>query len=114
MIVTFQSKASGDVIMFGDVAHHMMQLMHKDITPQGIITVEQLPDALACLRAAVTRDKDEHARQVAEALDTQKDAIHDDDAHQATPPVSLTQRALPLIELLERSLKKRVPVLWGI
>ena len=46
MIVTFQSPASGDVIMFGDVAQRMMKLMGKDVTDKGIVTVEQLPDAI--------------------------------------------------------------------
>ena len=30
------------------------------------------------------------------------------------PYVSLTQRAVPLLELLEWSLKKRKPVVWGV
>ena len=57
MIVTFKSAASGDVIMFGDIAKRMMELMGKNVTDQGIVTVEQLPDALAQLRAAVAADK---------------------------------------------------------
>ena len=42
MIITFKSKAAGDVIMFADVAERLMLLMGKDKTPQGIITVEQI------------------------------------------------------------------------
>ena len=42
MIVVFKSKASGDVIMFGDVADNMMRAIGKEPTPQGIVTVEQL------------------------------------------------------------------------
>jgi hypothetical protein len=47
VIVTFQSPASGDVIMFGDVAQRMMKLMGKEPTDKGIVTVEQLPEAIA-------------------------------------------------------------------
>jgi hypothetical protein len=109
MIVTFKSAASGDVIMFGDVAKRMMELMGKNVTDQGIVTVEQLPDALARLRAAVAADK---ANRV--------DDNDDESNHQsgggrnAGPAVSLTQRATPLIELLDWSLKKKKPVTWGV
>lgn len=105
MIITFCSPASGDVIMFGDVARQMMTLMGKTVSDEGIVTVEQLPDAIARLRAAMTEDK---ARRQG----------HQDDEEEARPgmgggPVSLTQRAVPLLELLEWSLKKHKPVTWG-
>jgi len=110
MIVIFQSAASGDVIMFGDVAHKMMELMGKEPTAQGIVTVEQLPEALARLRAAVDADKarlaglsEEERPEFEQTPDGQKRAF-----------VSLTQRAAPLIELLEWSLKKQKPVMWGL
>lgn len=110
MIVTFQSKASGDVIMFGDVAHRLMQIMGKDVTPKGIVTVEQLPDAIARLRAAMVQDREQHARTLAEADATGEEARPEP----AQPAISLTQRAVPLLELLEYSLRKRVPVVWGV
>lgn len=123
MIITFQSKASGDVIMFGEVARHMMNLMGKDSTAQGIVTVEQLPDAIARLRAAITQDKEEHQRRVAEDADRQGGGMADADAAGASAlpassftasAISLTQRAVPLLELLERSLRKKTPVVWGV
>lgn len=110
MIVTFQSKASGDVIMFGDVAHHLMRIMGKEPTPQGIVTVEQLPDAIARLRAAMAQDREQHARTLAESDVAREEAP----AEPAQPAISLTQRAVPLLELLEYSLRKRVPVVWGV
>ena len=61
MIVTFSSKAAGDVIMFGDVAHRLMDIMGKIRGPEGIITPEQLPDAIARLRAAIVADKEAQA-----------------------------------------------------
>jgi hypothetical protein len=108
MIITFQSAAAGDVIMFGDVAFHMMQIMGKEPGGKGIVTVEQLPDAIARLRAAMAADKADHARAVnadwpQNELESRSEGV----------PVSLTQRAVPLIELLELSLKKNKPVTWG-
>ncbi len=116
MIVIFQSKASGDVIMFGGVAYEMMKIMGKEASPKGIVTVEQLPDAIARLRAAVVADKEAHARQW-EKLDEMREsgeASNDEMAQTGQQGISLTQRAVPLLELLEHSLRKKVPVVWGV
>ena len=110
MIVVFQSKASGDVIMFGDVAHRMMELMGKDASDQGIVTVAQLPAALAGLKAAVEADREEKKNLSDEDLPQFETAADGS----RRPYVGLSQRATPLVELLERSLKKQVPVVWGV
>ena len=110
MIVTFQSPASGDVIMFGDVAHRMMELMGKDPDPKGIVTVEQLPDAIARLRAAVEADK----QQRADMREEDRPQFEIGEGGIKRPYVSLAQRAAPLMELLEWSLKKKKPVVWGV
>ena len=109
MIVTFQSKASGDVIMFADVAHRMMEIMGKEIGDRGIVTVEQLPDALARLKAASAADREQRQDQAEEDL-PQFEVSADG---RRRPYVSLAQRVAPLAELLEWSLKKKVPVVWG-
>ena len=109
MIITFQSAAAGDVIMFGDVAMHMMEIMGKDKGPKGIVTVEQLPDAIARLRAAMAADKEAHHRAV-----NGEWPQNEIEARKEEVPVSLTQRAVPLVELLEWALKKGKPVTWGV
>jgi hypothetical protein len=106
MIVTFSSKAAGDVIMFGDVAQRLMKIMGKEADAKGIITIEQLPDAIACLRAAIVADKAARAAQVA------ADEVNGEDSR--PPAVSLAQRAVPLLELLEWAHKKQKPVVWGV
>ena len=110
MLVVFQSKVAGDVIMFGDIAYRMMEVMGKEAAQQGIVTVEQLPDAIARLKAAIAADKAQHAALAA------KDTPHFEKAPDGSerPIVSLTQRAIPLIELLETSLQKKEPVVWGV
>ena len=109
MIITFQSAAAGDVIMFGDVAQRMMEIMGKEAGSKGIVTVEELPAAIAKLRAAMAADKADHARAV--NADWPQNEL---DSRDEKVPVSLTQRAVPLIELLELSLKKGRPVVWGV
>ena len=113
MIVIFQSPASGDVIMFGDVAQRMMKLMGKDVTDKGIVTIEQLPDAIARLKAAIAEDKQQRAGLHEEDL-PQTEPDRGGGAQSSRPFVTLTQRAVPLLELLEWSLKKKKPVVWGV
>jgi hypothetical protein len=109
MLIVFKSKAAGDVMMFGDVAHALMEIMGKDPGDKGIVTVEQLPEAIARLKAAVAQDKAEKP-----VVD------HDERLFEKTPAggkreyVSLARRAVPLIELLEYSLKEGEPVVWGV
>lgn len=109
MLIIFKSKAAGDVMMFGDVAHTLMEIMGKAPEPKGIVTVGQLPEAIARLKAAVAQDK--AANPVVD---------HDERIYEKTPEggkrevVSLARRAVPLIELLEYSLREEVPVTWGV
>jgi hypothetical protein len=114
MIVTFQSPASGDVIMFGDVAQRMMEIMGKDVTDQGIVTVEQLPEAIARLKAAIEEDKQQRAGMQEEDLPQTEKVGADGTEQNSRPFVTLAQRAVPLLELLEWSLKKKKPVVWGV
>lgn len=110
MIVTFQSPASGDVIMFGDVAKRMMEIMGKEPGEKGIVTVEQLPDAIDRLKAAIAADKASRAKMSPDDLPATEAA----EGGGSRPYVSLAQRAVPLVELLEWSLKKKKPVVWGV
>lgn len=105
MVITFKSKASGDVIMFGDVAKQMLRIMGKRDEVPGIITVEQLPDALARLKAEVAAER----ASLGGGITAEEDAAQDEGARER---VSLSQRAVPLIDLLERSLTESTPVLW--
>ena len=113
MIVTFKSAASADVIYFGDVAKRMLELMGKDVTEKGIVTVEQLPDAIALLKSAIAEDK---ARHKAHILDDGNGEAKTEAAPDggSRPFVSLTQRAVPLLAMLEESLGEKKPVVWGV
>jgi hypothetical protein len=100
MLITFKSPASSDVMMFGDVAKQMMKIIGKEFSDQGIITVEDLPAAIAKLKAAISTDTQSGS---------QSEPNGDDEKS-----VGIAQRALPLVELLEWSLKQAVPVVWGV
>ncbi|BAL26634.1 DUF1840 domain-containing protein [Azoarcus sp. KH32C] len=110
MLLTFKSAADADVIMFGDVAKKLVEILGKD--PQdakGIITVEQLPGAIARLRAAIEAEK---AGQGGQAQDD--DEEEDPERRGMAAPVNLAQRAWPLLSMLELSQKEGVPVTWGV
>ena len=110
MIVTFQSQAAGDVIMFGDVAKRMMEIMGKAPEDKGIVTVEQLPDAIARLRAAVAAEK----ARLAGKSDDDLPQTEQGEGGGTRPFVSIAQRAVPLLELLEFALRKKRVVVWGV
>jgi hypothetical protein len=109
-LVTFKSAAAGDVIMFADVAHRLMEIIGKEAGPQGIVTVEQLPAAIVRLRAAIEEDK----ARMAELAEEDRPQTEAAPGGGKRPFVSLAQRAVPLLELLEWARKKQKPVVWGV
>ena len=111
MIVIFKSAAAGDVIMFGDVAHRLMKIMGKDVTPKGIVTIEQLPGAIALLEAAIAEDRKQNAKVAEEDRPLMESG---GGGGAARPFVTLAQRAVPLLELLSLAQKKKKPVTWGV
>lgn len=104
-MIVFRSEVGPDIMMFDDVARHMMELMGKEKSGRGVVTVEQIPDAIGRLKAAAMHDR---------TLPRDDKPGDDGDTGESAPPVSLTQRVVPLIELLEISLAQKTPVTWGI
>lgn len=108
MLITFKSRADGDVIMFHDVAKRILDILGKDSEDtRGIITVEQIPAAIEALRSAATRDKQDTADTATDSPET--DPVEN---RSAPPPVSLSQRVTPLLTMLGHSLKAKTPVTW--
>ncbi|KAA3655460.1 MAG: DUF1840 domain-containing protein [Proteobacteria bacterium] len=109
MLITFKSAAGADVIMLGKAAQSMFVALGKDPdSPTGIVTVEQLPEAIARLKQAIAADKAARARDADDAAD-------DEDAPRGmAAPVSFAQRAWPLLDLLELAQKEGQPVVWGV
>lgn len=110
MLITFKSSASADVVMLGDDAAKVITLLGKDgKDTQGIITVEQLPGAIASLRKAIDEDRERQAQR------TNADEAADREAGRTgmAAPVGIAQRGWPVFEMLERAHKEGVPVIWG-
>jgi len=106
MVVTFKSAATGDLVMLEKNGKEILTLLGKDPEAvRGIVTVEQLPGAIAALRTATASDKARQAGQPADEKETGKDGNRE---------VHLSQRILPLLEMFERSLREREPATWGV
>ena len=100
MIYKFKSQASGDVIMLGPNGDQMLRLIGREPAPKGIVDVEHLAAAIAALREAVRHD--EAPADDSEEEDTGRGGV------------SLRQRLWPVIDLFERSLAAKEPVVWGV
>jgi hypothetical protein len=105
MLYKFKSQASAEVIMLQPDAETLLKIIGKSPGAQGIVTVEQIPAAIAALRHAIEAQKQKqqagHAAKPADDPD-------DDDG------VPLDRRAAPFIHLLERSAEGGKDVVWGV
>ncbi|AWI77232.1 hypothetical protein CEW83_20010 [Parazoarcus communis] len=111
MLIIFKSDASADVIMLGDAGKQVIAAMGKDpADAKGIVTVEQLPAAITSLQAAIEEDR---ARQT-ERTEAEEAADREEGRTGMAAPVSLAQRAWPLLDMLQQAQKEKVPVVWGV
>ena len=55
MLYKFKSQATADVIMLRDSAEEILKIVGKDPGATGIITVAQIPGAVAALKAEIER-----------------------------------------------------------
>ncbi len=105
MLVKFTSSTSGQIMTFAPVARQLLEILGKDCSARGVITTEQLPEAIDRLRHAAADPGSPPAADTETA---------DSDKHNAADaaPIGLGQRAYPLIELLEWTRKEDGFVLW--
>ena len=104
MLVTFRSKAWGNITMFGDVAVTLLKMMGHSGTVPSALLARDIPSALARLRQALAAAAPEPA-----AKDDERTGGDDDDAQ---PPVALGVRAYPLIEMLSAAAEQECDVMW--
>lgn len=107
-LVIFRSKAAADIIMFGENARRIFEIIGRPESPRGVITVEQVPDALQRLTAAVEQDKGQQS-----AAPTQEKSEESTTQGAQARGVTFSQRAFPLIEMLRAAQKKNADVTWG-
>jgi len=108
MLFKFKSPATGDLTMLEPHGRRVLEIIGKEVAPQGIILPEQMPAAIAALEAAVAR---EEAERKAAAQETGE---QDEDAAARPDPVSLRQRSTPFVEMLRRAQAEGKQVVWGV
>ena len=127
MLYEFRSRATGTVVMTADVAEPLLRAIGKEPTPTGIVTVAQLPDAIARLEKA-------KAQPIPPALGSARPARPLGNTHEAAQahphpqaravirpddgdddmPVSFGQRAWPFLDLLQAAHAAGRDVVWGV
>lgn len=115
-IVVFKSKAAGEIYMFRETAEKIFELIGKPLGLRGVLTPEELPEAIAAVKKEMDREK-EFLKGVREREDQRfregKD-LDEEEKPAMEAPVYFTQRAYPLLEMFELSLKEDTPVVWGV
>jgi len=109
-LIVFRSKAAGEIFMFAETARRILAIVGKEDTPRGVISAEQVGEALARLAAAV----DEEKAQVERAREDAEQAQRRGEPAEGGRAITLGQRAYPLLEMLRAAQRKRVDVTWGV
>ncbi|MFC6672160.1 DUF1840 domain-containing protein [Marinobacterium aestuariivivens] len=107
MLITFRSEAYADITMFGDIAKQLIRLSGHSVVVPGALLAGDVPDALANLKKAL-----EQPPEPADAKPKSKKKEDEDEDEEQPPPVSLTQRAYPLLEMLEAAARDGKDVMW--
>jgi Domain of unknown function (DUF1840) len=115
MLYKFKSAASGDLIMLGPHGDELMRVLGREPAARGIIDVEAMAESIARIKAAVAADEARREQARRELARPEGDEPAEDDAAvPAKARLGLRQRLWPMLQMLERSLAERVPVVWGV
>lgn len=107
MLVRFSSTETESITMFGDVAVQLIRMLGGSGSIPGAMSADDIPGAVQRLRHQLQL----HAAAPAGGANA---AGNRDDEDDREPPVALTTRAGPLIDLLERAGAASVPVMWEV
>lgn len=106
MPITFRSESQPSIEMIEKYAKELLEILgkHPEDT-RGVFAVEQLGAAIETLNALITA-RAEIRRRHANAEINEKEGQRFE--------VDISLRAFPLVELLQKSLKAKKPVTWGV
>ena len=102
-IVTFKSNAAGEIYMFRETAEKVFKVIGK-------------PAAIAALKTEMEKEKEylKAVREREDKLFKEGKDLDEEKKPSIEQPVYFTQRAYPLLEMFELSLKDDTPVVWGV
>ena len=102
MLIKFKTTANyPDITMFGEIALKLLKMMGRSGKVPSAISAEDIPIALKSLR-----------KGVADADAALEDQPPHEEEEGEERRVSMHNRALPLIEMLETAALEDVPVMW--
>lgn len=110
----FKSQACAPIIYFEADAKRLLGIIGKDASPQGIITVAQIPSAIAALEAAVEAEAAQEKEQGNPEPQAAAKGQEEGEGQPAAKAVSLRQRAQPLLQMLRESQAAGKDVVWGV
>lgn len=110
-MIKFKSQATGDLVMLQAHAQAVLQVLGKSAEGQGILVPEDMPGALALLKALP-----DQAESDAPGDDTGQDGASQARANPSfqDEAVSLRKRVVPLIAMIERAHAAGQPIVWGV
>jgi len=100
MLVTFTSSETGEILMFAEAARDLLHAIGKATTARGTFTQPEMAGAAARLQQAV-----KNAGKPPEVLEEEPGK---------EPVIAISQRAWPLIDMLERTAKggPKANIVW--
>lgn len=98
MLITFSCQEYENITMFGDIAKRLLKMMGHSATVPGALMAEDIPDALAHLQENINK--------------TRPNTVNFDEGEDEEPEISLSTRALPLINMLKVASEKKCNVMW--
>ena len=114
MLITFRSKSSADVTMFGIHAKRILEVLAKP-EGRGVITAAEAPQAIKKMEQEIEEAKH---HPVSEDVKRDVHAHHgdhgDDPEHEEVQAVSFAVRAFPLLEMLRAASRDGHDTLWGV
>lgn len=110
MLYKFKSKVTGDLIMLEPNGRQILQLIGKgDVQDlhKGILLPADMPAAIAALERAIAQDEAALEQRLKEAQAAGETLMR-------TDMVTLRQRAVPFIDMLQRCHQADKEVVWGV
>lgn len=107
-IVKFRSKVATEIVMLEPHAKELLAIMRITFSDRGVLEEADLTEALARLHAAIIQDKT--------ALANRPQLSEQEQAELPTgmaAPVNLSQRAYPLLRMMELAHQSAEQVYWG-
>ena len=114
MLVTFKSKAASDVMMYGEHARRILEIIGKGGT-RGVITAAETGAAITRLEQEIAEARAHAATEdIRHDLEAHRSAGNDDHEHEPTEEVRFATRVYPLLEMLRAANREGHSVAWGI